>query len=139
MTLAYLLDTNILAEPLRPAPNGRVIEKLKAHDQQLAIPSIVWHEMWFGCNRLPKSNRRSVIERYLVEVIAPTMPVLPYDTLAAEYHAAERARLASLGKTPSFADGQIAAVAHANELVLVTFNLTDFKDFLEIQVEDWSH
>lgn len=139
MTLAYLLDTNILAEPLRPSPNGRVIEKLKAHDQQLAIPSIAWHEMWFGCNRLPNSNRRSVIERYLLEVIAPSMPVLPYDILAAEYHAAERARLASLGKTPSFPDGQIAAIAHANELILVTFNLSDFRDFREIQVEDWNN
>jgi tRNA(fMet)-specific endonuclease VapC len=139
MTLAYLLDTNILAEPLRPTPNARVIEKLKAHEHQLAIPSVVWHEMWFGCNRLSKSNRRSLIERYLMKVIAPSMPVLPYDILAAEYHAAERARLASLGKTPSFVDGQIAAVAHANELVLVTVNISDFREFREIQLEDWSN
>ena len=67
------------------------------------------------------------------------MPILPYDTLAAEYHAAERARLAGLGKTPSFVDGQIAAVAHANELVLVTVNLSDFREFRDVQLEDWSN
>jgi tRNA(fMet)-specific endonuclease VapC len=55
------------------------------------------------------------------------MPIIPYDARAAEHHAAERARLIGLGKTPSFADGQIAAVSYVNELVLVTFNLADFQ------------
>jgi tRNA(fMet)-specific endonuclease VapC len=136
--LVYLLDTNILAEPLRPSPNQQVMDKLKQFDGQLAIPAIAWHEMWFGCRRLPKSTRRDVIERYLLEVIAPSVPILPYDILAAEYHAAERARLTSLGMTPSFADGQIAAIAHSNELTLVTLNLADFVSFDSLQVEDWS-
>jgi predicted nucleic acid-binding protein len=41
---------------------------------------------------------------------------------AAEWHAAERARLAALGKTPPFVDGQITAIAYANSLTLVTLN-----------------
>jgi tRNA(fMet)-specific endonuclease VapC len=48
---------------------------------------------------------REVEKAPAVEVVAPTMPILPYDEQAAEWHAAERARLAGIGKTPPFADG----------------------------------
>lgn len=137
MKPAFLLDTNILAEPLRPAPNPVVLLKLEEFESQLAIPAIVWHEMWFECHRLPQSTRRSAIERYLLDVVAPSMPILPYDSAASEYHAVERARLSRLGKTPSFADGQIAAIAHANELILVTLNRADFEAFHGLVVEDW--
>jgi len=133
----FLLDTNILAEPLRPAPHPEIMVKIKEFESQLAIPAVVWHEMWFGCRRLPQSVRRTAIERYLLEVVAPSMPILPYDSAAAEYHAVERARLERLGKKPSFADGQIAAIAHANELTLVTLNRADFEGFQGIAVEDW--
>ena len=137
MKPAYLLDTNILAEPLSPAPNPAVLAKLKEFESQLAIPAVVWHEMWFGFERLPKSARRSAIEIFLLEVVALSMPILPYDSRATEYHAAERARLAGLGKTPSFADGQIAAIAYTSDLTLVTFNLADFLEFKDLKVTDW--
>ena len=137
MSPAFLLDTNILAEPLRPVPNPAIMLKLKEFESQLAIPAVVWHEMWFGCHRLQQSPRRKAIEKYLLEVVVPSMPILPYDTAASEYHAEERARLSLLGKTPSFADGQIAAIAHANGLTVVTLNLSDFQEFRDLQIEDW--
>jgi tRNA(fMet)-specific endonuclease VapC len=43
----------------------------------------------------------------------------------------------SLGKTPSFADGQIAAIAQVNNLILVTNNVSDFSDFHNLQLENW--
>ena len=137
MTLRYLLDTNILAEPLRPQPNDRTLDHLKRHQDEIAIASVVWHEMWFGCYRLPLSAKRSAIETYLTQVVAPSIPILPYDQEAASWHAAERARLTSVGKTPPFADGMIAAVAKTNNLVLVTINLDDFREFHELQFEGW--
>ena len=138
MSLTYLLDTNIVSEPLRPVPNQQVLERLKQHEDEIALAAIVWHELLYGAYRLPPSARRSAIEQYLSQVIAPTIPVLPYDNQAAQWHAAERARLVSLGKTPPFADGQIAAIARVNDLVLVTVNTADFALFQDIQVEDWS-
>jgi tRNA(fMet)-specific endonuclease VapC len=93
--------------------------------------------MWFGCRLLQQSNRRTAIEKYLLEVIAPSMPILPYDSAASEYQAEERARLSRLGKTPSFADGQIAAIAHANGLTLATLSLSNFQEFRGLQIEDW--
>jgi tRNA(fMet)-specific endonuclease VapC len=138
VSVKYLLDTNIVSEPLRPTPNAKVLARLKRHQDELAIASIVWHELWFGCQRLPVSAKRTAIERYLNEVIVVSMLILPYDQAAAEWHAGERARLTALGKTPPFADGQIMAIAHANRLILVTLNPSDYTAFSEAKVEDWS-
>lgn len=137
MSLVYLLDTNVVSEPLRPAPNQYVLERLRQHEAEIAIASVVWHELLYGASRLPPSAKRSVIEDYLNEVIALAFPILPYDAQAALWHAAERARLVTLGKIPSFADGQIAAIAQVGSLVLVTANVSDFSMFKDLQVENW--
>ena len=133
----YLLDTNIISEPLRPAPDPQILERLRSHQERLATASVVWHELLFGCYRLPASERRTAIEEYLQRVVAASIEILPYDERAAGWHAAERARLASAGRTPPFADGQIAAVARTNDLVLITLNLTDYEGFRDLRVEDW--
>ncbi|MFN8635054.1 MAG: hypothetical protein U0893_14455 [Chloroflexota bacterium] len=66
------------------------------------------------------------------------MRILPYDSAAADWHARERARLAAIGQTPPFVDGQIAAIAVTNGLTLVTANVADFRAFAELIVVDWS-
>jgi tRNA(fMet)-specific endonuclease VapC len=136
--IGYLLDTNIISEPLRPVPNAAVLLHLERHQAEIAIAAVVWHELWFGCYRLPLSAKRTAITTYLTDVIARSVPILSYDQRAAEWHALERMRLAGIGKTPSFADGQIAATAIANDLVLVTLNHGDFTAFQGLQLEDWS-
>jgi tRNA(fMet)-specific endonuclease VapC len=123
---------------MRARPNARVVNFLRAHQDEIAIAAVTLHELWFGCERLAASPKRAAIEQYLNEVVTLTMPVLPYDERAALWHATERARLTSLGKTPSFADGQIAAVAVTNELTLVTLNQTDYREFAELSLADWT-
>jgi tRNA(fMet)-specific endonuclease VapC len=137
VSLTYLLDTNIVSEPLRPVPNRRVLERLRRHEDEIAIAAIVWHELLFGAYRLAPSTKRTAIEQYVIQVISRTMPVLSYDNRAAQWHATERARLVGPGKTPPFADGQIAAIARVNNLILVTANTNDFAFFQDIQIEDW--
>lgn len=63
MSLRFLLDTNVLSEPLRPNPNPKVMEMLRQHENAIATATIVWHELLFGCNRLPESNKRKAIEK----------------------------------------------------------------------------
>lgn len=137
MNLRFLLDTNILSEPLRPIPNSNVIEMLRQHENEIATATVVYHELLFGWYRLPESKKRQTIEKYLQEVVEPNIPLLPYNTNAAKWHARERARLVTIGKTPSFADGQIAAIAQVNGLIVVTNNVADYADFIELQVENW--
>ncbi len=133
----FLLDTNILSEPLRPAPNPRVMESLVRSSGLTATATVVFHEMLYGCYRLPNSRKRQAIEAYLREEVEAKLLLLPYDTEAAKWHASERARLVKLGKTPSYVDGQIAAIAVVNDLVLVTNNEADYADFQGIQIENW--
>jgi tRNA(fMet)-specific endonuclease VapC len=132
-----LLDTNVISEPLRPEPAPGLLRRLVEHEGQIAIASVVWHELLYGCWRLPESRRREVIEQYLFDVVLPAIPILPYDARAAQWHAAERARLVRLGQPPSFADGQIAAIAAVHDLTLVTANTADYANFDGLTVENW--
>jgi len=135
--MKYLLDTNILSEPIKSQPNQGVLTLLQKHYNRVATASIVWHELNFGLQRLAPSRKKDNLSVYLNEVIAQNLPILSYDDRAAAWHAAERARLTSLGKTPSFADSQIAAIAATNDLILVTRNTADFLAFEQLNIENW--
>ena len=105
---------------------------------QIATAATVWNELLFGYFRLPDSRRRRDLGRYLFRTLAPEITILPYTRAAAEWHAYERVRLGGIGLTPPFEDGQIAAVAYVNGLILVTANMRHFQNFQGLQVEDWS-
>jgi tRNA(fMet)-specific endonuclease VapC len=137
MMTRFLLDTNVVSEPLRPKPSPGVMRRLRDHEGEMAISALVWHELRFGCARLARSRRREAIERYLDEVVAVSLPVLDYNRRAADWHALERARLVAAGLTPPFADGQIAAIARVNDLILVTSHKADFRGFKGLRVRSW--
>lgn len=136
MTPRYLLDTNMLSEPVRPTPHPNVMRLFQIHQAALAVAAVTWHEALYGVRRLPFSRRRTVIEQFLDSSVGE-LSVLPYDQAAAEWHADERARLSQIGLTPPFADGQIASVAATNGLALVTANVADFQHFQGLTVENW--
>jgi tRNA(fMet)-specific endonuclease VapC len=133
----YLLDTNVLSEPFKRDPSPGVMRRLQEHWEEVTTAAPVLHELLFGCYRLPHSRRRKELEEYL-DSLKSSVPVLPYDQRAAERHAAERARLSQLGKMPPFIDGQIAAIAQVQGLVLVTRNTDHFVSFDDLQIEDWT-
>ena len=137
MTLRYLLDTNIISEPIPTLPNANVMAKLIEAKSTVAIASIVWQEVLLGCYRMPDSKRRRAIEAYLQEEVKVKLPILPYTQEAAEWFAKERARLIPIGLTPSYADGQIAAIAKVNNLILVTRNVADYANFQDLPIENW--
>jgi len=132
----YLLDTNVISEAMKTVQNRSVLEKLRKHEYEIATAAPVWHELQYGCRRLPVSRKRELIESLLNDV-KHDMPILPYDEKAAEWHAKERAKLSSRGLTPPFADGQIAAIAKVNDLILVTRNVSDFNRFSGLTIENW--
>jgi tRNA(fMet)-specific endonuclease VapC len=136
VSLRFLLDTNVVSEATRPLPNVEILRNLQRYEDQIGIASVVWHELLFGWERLPASRRKADIQDYLFQVVK-FMPILPYDQAAAEWHAKERSRLTAIGRTPPFLDGQIAATAKVNELVLVTANRSHFEPFDSLHIEDW--
>jgi tRNA(fMet)-specific endonuclease VapC len=135
--MKYLLDTNVLSEAVKTAPNKNVMAMIEAHQAEIATAAPVWHELMFGWSRMPPSRKRKLIGLYLQEAIRNSLAILPYDQMAAEWHAGQRGRLGLIGRSPSFTDGQIAAIAFVNGLVLVTRNTSDFIPFADLQVIDW--
>ena len=137
MTLHYLLDTGIVSAPVSKTPDPGILQRLEEHGPECAIAAPVWHELTYGCRRLPNGKRRVALETYLHEVVRGSFPILPYDEGAATWHGQERARLEALGRPAPYVDGQIAAIAQVNGLVLVTANAKDFTRFKELRVETW--
>jgi tRNA(fMet)-specific endonuclease VapC len=126
----------VLSEPIRPTPDPEVMKRIATAGDTITTASPVWHEIEFGRLRLLPGKRRRAIEA-IIDAFATVLVILPYDTRAAAWHARERARLGRLGKVPPFVDGQIAAIAAVNELVLVTRNVRDFSGFAGLDVESW--
>src|SRR5258708_4582275 len=106
----FLLETNAIAEAVRPSPVAAFLKKLRAHETKLAIASVTLHEALYGVERLPDGKRKRMLREYMSDVVAK-MAVLSYDAPAADWHARERARLEAAGRKLPYADGQIAAIA----------------------------
>ncbi len=137
MSLRYLLDTSIVSAPMSKVPNAQVVARLEANSHESAIAAPVWHELVYGCQRLPRGKRRAALETYLQDVVLASFPVLAYDEPAAHWHGRERARLEAMGRPAPFVDGQIASIASVNDLVLVTVNVKDFARFKGVDVVNW--
>lgn len=135
--LIYLLDTNILSEPAKAKPDPNVMECLERHEGCYCTAATVWHELRFGCERLPPSKLRQRLETYLRSLLDSELTILPFEQKAAEWLAGERARLMRQGYVPAYADGEIAAIAATNQLVLVTRNSRDFERFDNLRVDNW--
>lgn len=137
--VSYLLDTNIVSEPLAATPNPGVLEGIRIHSHELAIASVTWQELLYGMLLLPAGRRRTQIENYLLQRVRPSLPILGFDAAAARWQAEQRARLRSIGQTPAYPDSQIAAIAAVNQCVLVTRNLADFEVYQAagLSLENW--
>lgn len=138
MTLRYLLDTSVVSAPIAKIPDLDIVKRLDEQGYECAIAAPVWHELTYGCRRLPRGRRRTALETYLNDVVRASFPILPYDDAAATWHGHERARLEKLGRPAPYVDGQIAAIAHTSTLVVVTINTKDFSRFTDLKVENWS-
>ena len=92
------------------------------------------HELSYGIQRLADGRRKERFRSYLQNLLSSGLPVLAYDSAAALWHGEQRARLEARGLRPAFADGQIAAIAATQGLVLVTRNISDYVAFDGLQL-----
>ena len=89
------------------------------------------------CSLLPAGKRRDQIGDDLFRRISTASPVIGFDERAAQWQAEQRARFHQRGRWLSYPDSRIAALAAADELVLVARNVGDFNDFQGLQIENW--
>ena len=73
----------------------------------------------------------------LLESLSATFVSLPFDSAAARSCGELRAALAGLGKPIGPYDIQIASIALANRLTLVTHNTGEFQRVPGLVIEDW--
>lgn len=129
----YLLDTNACIRYLNAASEP-LRKRIEAAGQgQLAVCSVVKAELLFGAvkSRKPEQTRghqRGFVDRFVS---------LPFDDRAAEAYAGIRAVLEHQGTPIGANDLMIAAIALANDLTLVTHNVTEFSRVPELRIEDW--
>ncbi len=135
--IKYLLDTNILSEPARQKPNDKVMQRFAEYDGLYVTTAIVWHELQYGCALLPDSKRKTQLQAYLSTLQDSGLIILPYEQAAAEWFACQRSVLKEQGKTAAYADGEIAAIAAVNSLILVTRNTDDFSAYQDLLIDNW--
>ena len=125
-----LLDTNVVSEPLRRAPEPRVARWLDAQAlETLHLSAITVAELRFGVRSLPAGRRRDRLDEDLEQRILPMFAgrVLAFDLAASQDYAELMARARSAGRAISVSDGYIAAIAAANAMTVATRDTAPFE------------
>jgi len=125
-----LLDTNVISEPLRRAPEPRVINWLDAQGlETLYLSAITVAELRFGVANLPAGKRRDALETSLENQILPLFSgrVRPFDMDCTTAYAELMAKAKSAGLAIAAADGYIAAIAAANRFSVATRDVSPFQ------------
>ena len=129
----YLLDSNTCIRYLNGrAPNVR-LRVNAVLNTQIQVCSIVKGEMFAGALR--STTPVQSLARQLA--FFARFVSLPFDDRAAQIYGQIRADLQAAGTPIGPYDMQIAAIALANNLILVTHNTREFSRIVGLQLEDW--
>jgi tRNA(fMet)-specific endonuclease VapC len=129
----WLLDTDAVVHALRGKHRDTMRGRLQARSpEEFCVSAVTVAELLYGaaCSREPESTRD------LVQALLEPYDILAFDAEAAAHHARVRHTLRSqpIGER----DLLIAAIALANDLVLVTSNAREFGRVSDLRWEDWT-
>jgi tRNA(fMet)-specific endonuclease VapC len=131
--MRYLLDTNTCIVYLK-GRNLNLKQKLETVAiSDMAVCSIVKAELFYGAMKSANPERNSTLQREFLDQFAS----LPFDDLAAQAFGNIRAQLEARGTPIGAYDLQVAAIALANGLTLITHNTREFNRVDGLQIEDW--
>jgi hypothetical protein len=132
-----LLDTNVVSEAMKPAPDDAVRAWL---DEQAAetlyLSSVTVAELMFGIGALPKGKRKDKLADALdgvMKVFADR--ILPFDVDAARRYADLAVKARAAGKGFPTPDGYIAAIAASRGFAVATRDASAF-DAAGVEVID---
>lgn len=135
----YLMDISILLEPLSPSPRGGVLARLRRHEREVSTAADPWEALMRHWRTLSEPTLKRRAGAYILDVLQPTLTVLPYDQDAANWLATEAARLELTGEPP--ADplaARTAAVAATRGYTVATTTPHLYAPFDGLRVETWS-
>ncbi|QEI39462.1 tRNA(fMet)-specific endonuclease VapC [Dolichospermum sp. UHCC 0315A] len=131
--MIYLLDTNTCIIYLK-GKNIHLKEKLDSISiSEIAVCSIVKSELFYGAMRSAKPESNLKLQQGFLDKFVS----LPFNDEAAIIFGNIRAELTSKGTPIGGYDLQIAAIALANNLILVTHNTREFSRIPQLQLQDW--
>ncbi len=123
-----LLDTNVVSETMKPAPDETVRAWLDEQAvETLYLSSVTIAELMFGIGALPDGKRKDRLTEALdgvMELFADR--VLPFDIDAARRYADLAVKARAAGKGFPTPDGYIAAIAAAKGFVVATRDASAF-------------
>jgi predicted nucleic acid-binding protein len=125
-----LLDTNVLSELMRPAPEPVVARWVGAQPSaSLFICAVTEAELRFGVGLLRDGKRRDRLTEAIEGVLTQDFVgrILPFDSPAASAYAQIAADRRAAGRPISQFDAQIASIARSRNAILATRNLDDFE------------
>ncbi len=129
----YLLDTNVCIRFLTGRSQSIKDKIDKTSISSLYICSVVRAELEYGAR---KSNNPDKTFSILRDFLS-NFPEADFNTKAAEYYGVVRSELEKKGLPIGPYDMQIAAIALANDFILVTHNMKEFERVRDLQIEDW--
>ena len=135
-----LLDTNVVSEPLRAAPDARVVEWIDAQPlETLFLSAITVAELRAGVALLPAGKRRTGLQDSLEKRVLPLFAgrVLPFDLACTQAYAALMPVARAAGLAIASADGYIAAIAVANGLAIASRDTGPFKASGAAVIDPW--
>ena len=134
-----VLDTNVISELLRPAPEPRVEAWLAAQDGgDVYLTTVTEAELRYGVAILPDGRRRRMLNAALDAILAEDFEGLPFGSEAAAAYAAIAAARRAAGRPISQFDCQIAAICRANGAAVATRNTTDFQGCGVQVIDPWT-
>jgi toxin FitB len=128
----YLLDTNILSNVTKPEPSESLLAWMSEQiDTDLFISALTIGEIRRGILDMPAGRKRDQLEAWFTGPEGPQAlfagRVLAFDEGAALIWARLTADGKTVGRPRSALDAIIAAIAEANDCVVVTDNERDFE------------
>jgi predicted nucleic acid-binding protein len=125
-----LLDTNVISEPQRQAPDARVLDWLDAQAlETLYLSAITVAELRAGIALMLAGKRRDKLHENLEKRLLPMFAnrVLSFDMACTRAYAELLAKSRAAGLAVETADALIAAIALANEFTVATRDTGPFK------------
>lgn len=135
-----LLDTNVISEPMRRSPDGRVIRWIDRQPlETLYLSAITVAELRAGVAQLPSGKRRAGLHESLEKRVIPLFAgrVLSFDISCTQAYADLMVRARKVGVAVAAADGYIAAIAAANGFAVATRDIGPFKAAAVDVVNPW--
>jgi len=130
----FLLDTNIISYWMRG--EEKIINRIKLErPSDLSLSTVTQAEIYYGIEKSPVKKKE---RRLKIEQICSQLEIYTFDELGARQYGIIRSQLEKQGQIISERDLQIASIALANKLHLVTHNTKEFNRIHKLIVEDWA-